>query len=353
MSSNVRRRVRIVVFPGFELLDLSGPLCAFNLASEAHQASYLVDVISARGGTVASGWGLPIHTSRDSRGKPVDTLLVVGGPPDSAVDGDADTVALIRKLAPRARRVASVCTGAFLLATAGLLDGRSATTHWRYAAVLQRRFPRVCVDADKIFVRDGNVWTSAGITSGIDLTLALIEDDFGIEISKAVARDMVVYHRRSGGQSQFSTLLELEPASDRVRDALNFAREHLHEPLPVDRMAAAARISARQFARLFLKETGDTPARVVERLRAEAALPRIQEGTEPIDIVARKVGFGDKDRMRRAFLRIYGQPPRALRRATVASKSQGGVSRARKSPLPEGSGSSGHLSERRSPPRVV
>jgi len=256
-------------------------------------------------------------------------------------------------LAPRARRVASVCTGAFLLATAGLLDGRSATTHWRYATMLQRRFPRVRVDADKIYVRDGNVWTSAGITSGIDLTLALIEDDFGIEISKAVARDMVVYHRRSGGQSQFSTLLELEPASDRVRDALNFAREHLHEPLPVDRMAAAARISARQFARLFLKETGDTPARVVERLRAEAALPRIQEGTEPIDIVARKVGFGDKDRMRRAFLRIYGQPPRALRRATVASKSQGGVSRARKSPPPEGGGSRGHFSERRSPPRVV
>jgi transcriptional regulator GlxA family with amidase domain len=322
MSSDVRRRVRIVVFPGFELLDLSGPLCAFNLASEAHQASYLVDVISTHGGTVASGSGVPIHTSGASRGKPVDTLIVVGGAADSVIDADADTVALIRKLAPRARRVASVCTGAFLLAAAGLLDGRSATTHWRYAALFQRRFPHVRVDADKIFVRDGRVWTSAGITSGIDLTLALIEDDCGVEMSKAVARDMVVYHRRSGGQSQFSTLLELEPSSDRVRDALNFARDHLHEPLSVERMAAAARISPRQFARLFLKETGDTPARVVERLRAEAALPRIQEGTEPIEIVARKVGFGDKDRMRRAFLRIYGQPPRALRRATVPSKSR-------------------------------
>jgi transcriptional regulator GlxA family with amidase domain len=322
MSSDVYRRIWVVVFPGFELLDLSGPLCAFHLASEVHRASYRVEVISVHGGLVASGSGVPIHTLRASRSKSVDTLLVVGGGTDNAIDADADTVALIRKMAPRARRVASVCTGAFLLSAAGLLDGRSATTHWRYAALLQRRFPHVRVDADKIFVRDGRVWTSAGITSGIDLTLALIEDDFGIEMSKAVARDMVVYHRRSGGQSQFSALLELEPASDRVRDALNFAREHLHEPLPVDRMAAAARISARQFARLFLKETGDTPARVVERLRAEAALPRIQEGTEPIDIVARKVGFGDKDRMRRAFVRIYGQPPRALRRVTATSKSR-------------------------------
>ncbi|MBR0716888.1 GlxA family transcriptional regulator [Bradyrhizobium liaoningense] len=322
MPSDVDRRIWVVVFPGFELLDLSGPLCAFNLASETRRAPYRVEVISVHGGPIVSGSGVPIHTLRASRSKSVDTLLVVGGGDDSAIGADTDTISLIRKTAPRVRRVASVCTGAFLLSAAGLLDGRSATTHWRYAALLQRRFPQVRVDADKIFVRDGRVWTSAGITSGIDLTLALIEDDFGIEMSKAVARDMVVYHRRSGGQSQFSALLELEPASDRVRDALNFAREHLHEPLPVDRMAAAARISARQFARLFLKETGDTPARVVERLRAEAALPRIQEGMEPIEIVARKVGFGDKDRMRRAFLRIYGQPPRALRRATAASKSR-------------------------------
>ncbi|QOZ27787.1 GlxA family transcriptional regulator [Bradyrhizobium sp. CCBAU 51753] len=319
MASDVCRRVRLVVFPGFELLDLSGPLCAFNLASEFYQAAYLVEAISAHGGAVASGSGVPVHTAKVSRLTPFDTLVVVGGAAGGAIDPDADTVALIRKLAPRARRVASVCTGAFSLAAAGLLDQRSATTHWRYAAAMQRRFPNVRIDADKIFVRDGNVWTSAGITSGIDLALALIEDDFGIEMSKAVAKDMVVYHRRSGGQSQFSTLLELEPWSDRVRDALNFAREHLHEPLPVERMAAAARISARQFARLFLKETGDTPARAVERLRAEAALLRIQDGTEPIEVIARKVGFGDKDRMRRAFLRIYGQSPRALRRATTRS----------------------------------
>jgi transcriptional regulator GlxA family with amidase domain len=314
MVSDCRRSVWMIVFPGFELLDLSGPLCALHLATGPNRGSYLTRVFSVHGGSVASCSGVPIDTSKALPGEHLNTLVVAGGPPDSAIDCDADTVALIKDLAPRARRVASVCTGAFLLAAGGLLDGRVATTHWRYAAELQRRFPKVRVNADRIYAKDGNVWTSAGITAGIDLALALIEDDFGIDVSKTVARDMVVYHRRSGGQSQFSTMLELEPASDRVRDALEFAREHLHEPLSVERMAEAARISARQFARLFLKETGDTPARAVERLRVEVALPRVQEGTEPIEMIARNVGFGDKDRMRRAFLRIYGQPPRALRR---------------------------------------
>jgi transcriptional regulator GlxA family with amidase domain len=317
------RSVWMLVFPGFELLDLSGPLCALNLASGTNRGSYLPGVYSARGEAVASREGVPVHALKALPGNKLDTLLVAGGPIDSSIAGDAETIALIKDLAPRARRVASVCTGAFLLAAAGLLDGRVATTHWRYAAELQRRFPKVRVTADRIFVKDGNVWTSAGITAGIDLTLALIEDDLGIDVSKAVAREMVVYHRRSGGQSQFSTMLDLEPPSDRVRDALNFAREHLHEPLPVERMAAAARISARQFARLFLKETGDTPARAVERLRAEVALPRVQEGIEPIEMIARNVGFGDKERMRRAFLRLYGLPPRALRRATAVQNSVG------------------------------
>jgi transcriptional regulator GlxA family with amidase domain len=317
------RSVGLLVFPGFELLDLSGPLCALNVATATKRAAYFAEVFSARGGAVASCSGVPIHTSKAKPDQRLDTLLIVGGAADRALEGDAETVALIKDWAPRARRVASVCTGAFLLAAAGLLDGRVATTHWRYGAELQKRFPKVRVSADRIFVKDGHVWTSAGITSGIDLTLALIEDDFGIEVSKAVAREMVVYHRRSGGQSQFSAMLELEPPSDRIRDALKFAREHLHEPLSVERMAEAARISARQFARLFVKETGDTPARAVERLRAEVALPRVQEGTEPIEMIARHVGFGDKERMRRAFLRIYGQPPRALRRVTAAQSLAG------------------------------
>ena len=317
------RPVGLLVFPGFELLDLSGPLCALNVATVMRPSGYLAEVFSARGGAVASCSGVPIHTLKARHDQQLDTLLIAGGPADRALDGNAETVALIKDWAPCARRVASVCTGAFLLAAAGLLDGRVATTHWRYGTELQKRYPKVRVSADRIFVRDGHVWTSAGITSGIDLMLALIEDDFGIDVSKAVAREMVVYHRRSGGQSQFSAMLELEPPSDRIRDALKFAREHLHEPLSVDRMAEAARISARQFARLFVKETGDTPARAVERLRAEVALPRVQEGTEPIEMIARHVGFGDKERMRRAFLRIYGQPPRALRRVMAVQSSVG------------------------------
>ena len=315
------RTVWLVVFPGFELLDLSGPLCALNVATQTKRALYQTEVLSARGGPIASWSGVTIDTFKAMpSGKHLDTLLIVGGPAHQSLESDAETVELIRDLAPRARRVASVCTGAFLLSAAGLLDGRVATTHWKYAVDLQKSFPKVRVSADRIFVKDGNIWTSAGITSGIDLTLALIEDDFGIDVSKTVAREMVVYHRRSGGQSQFSTMLELEPPSDRVKDALNFAREHLHEPLSVERMAGAARISTRQFARLFLKETGDTPARAVERLRAEVALPRVQDGIEPIESIARNVGFKDKERMRRAFLRIYGHPPRAMRQVT-ASKS--------------------------------
>ena len=230
----------------------------------------------------------------------------------------SSTVALVTTVALRARRIASVCTGAFMLAAAGLLDGRRATTHWRFAARLQAAYPAIQVDADRIFVRDGSVWSSAGITAGIDLALALIEEDLGAAIAKAVAREMVVYYRRPGGQSQFSTLLDLTPRSARIHQALTFAREHLCEPLPVERLAEAARLSLRQFGRAFVTETGQRPAKAVERLRAETARPLVEDSNESLEEIARAVGFVDPERMRQSFIRAFGQPPQALRRAARA-----------------------------------
>jgi len=307
------RSLALVVFPHFELLDLSGPLSAFTAAT-LHGSPYSVNVVSTRGGSVASSSGVAIDTSKPSLRRRYDTVMVVGGLTAHRLDAGSDTVALVRKLSRGARRVTSVCTGAFLLASAGLLEGRKATTHWRYAGVFQSRFPKVRVDVDRIFVKDASVWTSAGVTAGIDLALALIEADYGSPLAQQIARDLVVHHRRFGGQSQFSNLLELQPASERMQRALSFAREHLREPLPVERLAAAACLSPRHFGRLFLSETGETPARAVERLRVEIARPGVEDSREPLESIARKVGFGDVERMRRSFVRLFGQTPQTLRR---------------------------------------
>jgi transcriptional regulator GlxA family with amidase domain len=215
----------------------------------------------------------------------------------------------------RCRRVASVCTGAFTLAAAGLLDGRRATTHWRYAARLQREYPSIRVEADRIFCRDGNVWTSAGITAGIDLALALIEEDHGFAIAKGVAQHLVVYHRRYGGQSQFAASIDLAPKNDRIAAAVGYARDHIAEVLTVERLAEVVGMSLRQFSRAFRAQTGTTPARVVERLRADLARGRIETTAEPVERIAEAVGFGEAENMRRAFIRIYGQPPQSIRRA--------------------------------------
>jgi transcriptional regulator GlxA family with amidase domain len=314
LTETAIRTVWFVVFPGFELLDLGGPLCAFNLAIDFHQAAYDVKIVSASGGLVAGSSGASISTVPATALNHIDTLIVVGAPRVDTLYGQDDTIELIRNIAARARRKASVCTGAFLLAQAGLLDGRRATTHWRYVAELQQRYPVIKVESDPIYVREDDIWTSAGITAGIDLALAMIEEDYGIETSKTIARDLVVYHRRSGGQSQFSTLLELEPRPGRIRDALTYARAHLRERLTVEQLADVVSISPRQFARQFAAETGETPARAVERLRCEAAMPLIEGTKTPIDQIALQVGFGDPERLRRICVRIYGQSPQALRR---------------------------------------
>jgi transcriptional regulator GlxA family with amidase domain len=223
-------------------------------------------------------------------------------------------IQFLRQGLGRSRRVAATCTGAFILAEAGLLDGRRATTHWNRAGELQARFPNVKVEEDRIFIVDGPVWTSAGMTAGIDLALAMIEKDLGANVARAVARNLVVYHRRAGGQSQFSALLELEPKSDRIQSALAFAKRHLHTRLTVGQLAEAAHLSPRQFSRVFRAETGQSPAKAVENLRLEAARLMMEQSRHPIDVIARQTGFADRDRMRRAFLRAFGQPPQVIRR---------------------------------------
>jgi transcriptional regulator GlxA family with amidase domain len=211
------------------------------------------------------------------------------------------------------RRVASVCSGAYILAATGLLDGRAATTHWTRSDDFARRFPRVKLDADRIFVKAGKFWSSAGITAGIDLSLALIAEDLGEAVARKVAQQLVVYYRRPGGQSQFSTLLELERADGRFAPLLDFVRTNLRRRLSVDELAERACMSPRNFARLFQAETGTSPARAVMRLRAETARARIESGGASVQEIARECGFGDPERMRRAFVGLFGKPPSALR----------------------------------------
>ncbi|MDB1112043.1 GlxA family transcriptional regulator [Pseudomonas extremaustralis] len=306
------RRIGFFVCPGHDALDLAGPLSAFNqVATAAGHTPYDLRVISKSGGPVVGNTGLPIET-RPVGNRRFDTVVFVGG--DIEPMQTAENIAIAKQLASKASRVASVCTGAFLLAETGLLDGLRATTHWSYTAQLQLRFPTIKVEGDSIYIADGRIWTSAGIASGIDLALAMIERDMGTEIARDVSRLLVVPYRRPGGQSQFSAMSQMEPESDRIRIALNFAREHLAEPLPVERLADAARLSLRQFGRAFRRETGETPAKAVERLRVEAACLRLQNGSEPIEQIALAIGFTDPERMRRAFVKIYGHPPQSIRR---------------------------------------
>lgn len=314
MDTSPAQQIGFFVFPGFQVQDLSGPLAAFELAeSHAGGPAYRCHVVSDTGGEVVSSGGLRVVTERmPSR---LDTLLVVGG---EVSDDPAMLPAIDGHLAAArnngARRIGSVCTGAFMLARAGLLDGRRATTHWKHSRQLQRMFPGTRVESDRIFIRDGHVWTSAGVTAGIDLALALIEEDLGHAASRAVARHLVVYHRRPGGQSQFSALADMEPESDRMREVLTYMRENLNAALSTETLASIACLSPRQFGRTFLAETGETPAKAVERLRVEVARQRVERSAEPIELIANAVGFADPERMRRAFIRVTGHPPQSLRR---------------------------------------
>ncbi|ACK49110.1 transcriptional regulator, AraC family [Methylocella silvestris BL2] len=305
------QRVGFTIFPGYSMMGLA-VVSVFELANMlAEKSVYDVRLLSESGGLVQSSVGMRIETEAFDAGD-YDTLIIGGGteiaPPSPGL------TAFLRQTPGRRRRTASICTGAFVLAEAGLLDGRRATTHWFHARQLQALFPKVKVDEDRIFVVDGPIYTSAGMTAGIDLALALVEEDLGLEIARSVARKLVVYHRRAGGQSQFSALLELEPKSDRIQSALAYAKRNLHMRLTVEQLAEAAHLSPRQFSRAFHAETGQSPAKAVEHLRIEEARMMMEQGTRPIDSIARDTGFSDRDHMRRAFLRAFGQPPQVIRR---------------------------------------
>jgi transcriptional regulator GlxA family with amidase domain len=309
------RTVAFLIFPGFQLLDTAGPIAAFEMAAREVEGAYRLAVVAADPGAVESSSGASlIATGFDEAGS-LDTLLVTGGQGTACAARCPRTLAFVRQAASAARRTGSVCSGAYVLAAAGLLDGRRATTHWGQGARLARLFPAVEVDSDRIFIREDNLWTSAGVTAGIDMALAMIADDLGETVARRVAQELVVFHRRPGGQSQFSALLELEPSQGRLSGVMSWARARLAEPLPVERLAEQANMSARNFARVFTAQMGMTPAKAVERLRLEAAREAVETGGEPIDVIARATGFADPERMRRAFIRNLGQPPQAMRRA--------------------------------------
>jgi transcriptional regulator GlxA family with amidase domain len=317
------RSIGVVLYPGFQILDLAA-LAAFELANrEAERPSraplYRMRMLAEQAGPVVSSSGAPVVAeafSMTKAGAKFDTLIMTGGVEPPPVP--AGLRRFLRLGLQSSRRVASICTGAFALAEAGLLDGRRATTHWLFARGLQERYPQVKVQPDRIYLNDGPVWTSAGMTAGIDLVLALIEQDLGAELSRHIAQLLVVYHRRAGAQSQFSALLEMEPKSDRMQAALSYARAHLRQSLSVEELAEIAHLSPRQFSRAFKAETGQSPARAVEALRVEAARTLIDSSDHALSVVAREAGFGDQERMRRAFMRTLGRTPLALRQVARA-----------------------------------
>jgi transcriptional regulator GlxA family with amidase domain len=307
------RRNAFLVYPRFQLLDTAGPLAAFEVAERIRPGSYQLQVLSAAPGAVASSAGVTLAARGLGSAARIDTLVVAGGEGAYTALGCARTRAFLRRCAQRARRVTSVCSGSFLLAGAGLLEGRSATTHWSVSERFRRSFPGVRLESDRIFVRAGKYWSSAGITAGIDLALALIGEDLGDAVARRTAQYLVVYHRRPGGQSQFSPLLELGDAAAPFAALLEAVRARLDRRWSVAELAAHACMSPRNFARSFLARTGLTPAKAVERVRADAARALLESGGRGIQQVALACGFGEPERMRRAFLRQFGAPPSRLR----------------------------------------
>ena len=318
------RTIVIVASPETQILDVAGPFQVFVRAAEifvrekpAQKPPYRVLLASStQDSSITTNCGLVLSGAVNycNLCGPIDTLLVAGGTGAESVTRDEAFLSWLRKTAQQVRRISSICTGAFLLAAAGLLDGKRVATHWKYAAELAKRFPHTRVDPDPIYIRDGNTYTSAGVTAGMDLTLAMVEEDLGSPIALSVARELVLYLRRPGGQSQFSTALSLQ-GSDRkqIEEICSWAVDNLEDDLAVEKLAAKARMSPRHFARVFLKDTGMTPARFVEHLRVERARRRLEESSDKLEKIADDCGFTSSQTLRRSFLRILRVPPHEYR----------------------------------------
>jgi transcriptional regulator GlxA family with amidase domain len=316
------RPVSIVTYPGIEIIDLTGPMEVFAFANNALQRSgicsepaYPMQVLAATSGPVTSSCGLRIIADKaySDVQDGIDTLLIAGTPEVSCLLCDPALQDWVRTMAPKVRRLASVCTGAFLLAESGLLDGRRATSHWDYCDWLARDYPSVNVEPDRIFVRDGSISTSGGVTSGIDMVLSMVEEDWGSEVALLVARYLVVFLKRPGGQSQFSAYLTSEATRPELKELQAWIILNLNSDLRVEALAERMCMSPRNFARFFLTETGMTPAKFVEMARIDAARHYLGSTQQTLEVVADKSGFGDPERMRRAFIRQLGVNPQSYR----------------------------------------
>jgi transcriptional regulator GlxA family with amidase domain len=318
-SPNPIRAIEVLTFPAVQLLDVTGPVQVFASANDLVVGAggappYRLRLVTQGDEGVTSSAGVALAAGPLSRrSEALDTLLVAGGQGVEAAATNPVLVDWVRQRATQARRVASVCTGAFLLAAAGVLDGRRAVTHWKDCARLAQRFPAVRVETDPIFVCDGRVWTSAGVTAGIDLALALVEEDLGRSVALAVARYLVVFLKRPGGQAQFSAALALQAADDRFVALHDWINNHLDDELSLSVLADRAGMSERSFSRHYAEATGQTPARAIERLRVDAARRLLSESRTPVKRIAQRCGFGSEETMRRSFLRLLAVTPQDYR----------------------------------------
>lgn len=304
---------------GFQVMGMATQT-VFEFANMvAGEPFYAIQNFSVSGGEQHSSLGMAVATRRAATAGQIDTWMVCGVADPLAAPPSAAECRFMNKAAGQARRIAGICTGGFVLAHAGLLARRRATTHWFFAREMQTRFPEIQVEDDSIYIIDGPFWTSAGMTAGLDLALAMVQKDLGEDVTRSVAHKLVMHQHRSGGQTQHSELLRLAPKTDRIQNVLNYARKHLAGALSVEELAEQANLSPRQFSRVFTAETGLSPAKAIEGLRLEAARLMIERSRHSLDVIARETGFRDRRHMREVFVRGFGVPPQSMRREVRAS----------------------------------